>query len=1026
MISISFYATGQSLKKHHIITTGSLPNGVSSVNVADFNNDNEQDIVACSSLGHYIYYLESKGNQEFEILKELEFNLYELNEVKSADINNDGLMDIVFSRYDYFSQLGWLRNLGDNQFEMGDYIFSVSGAGWETVAFSLHDMNGDSCVDVVIGCNDSDYELEVKLNNGDGTFSYSTISVINEGELRSYQCIDFDNDGDTDLLYNSKEPYRLVAAINNGSAEFHERVVIDTNYTDQILRFHSFDSDGDSDNDIICITENDSILLFNNKGNDQFERIQIPNDSAFKLHEVRDIDIDKDGDLDIVSGYSDELIENTGDNIFKLKTLDHISIFSDGNKGADLNKNGIEDLVFGYYSGSIACIEDASLENLNDHKILTSQLFRPMYPAFEKINADEFPDICVSDNGFKYVFYLNNTLGEFSNSDTVSLNMLHEYSSKSPFFDIDMDGFCDVMSFYDQFHYNVIDTTSFIFARNNQDNTFTSIHQDNYNYLVDHTPYFNDYNNDSILDVFLLEDYHYSDTTTILVFKIDTNFTAYLQDTISLKLKIDISDLKFYDWDNNGQNDIFFNNEQSLFTCYSNNNFFSNNIDTIYNTSELIIDFVPVNINSDTLRDLIILTDNSINVLENYNGNSFQNTYKIYTSNLNYAIYADDINNNGIDEVFYLSDDTLSLLQFGENNTYSIENYYYNNQAYFFGDRSLVFTDIDSDGDKDILCTYYKESDLSWFENSFIDTLDYSKFPEKDAVWTEQNAIYEGNPPQTWTSLYITESDTTILDKSYTNIYEYYLNPNTFDTVRQLYASIRQNVLEKKVYIIRHYLSELNEKLLLDFKLNVGDTTLLDAYYWDLDPITTDSIFILDSTNTTIINNGEERDLLYLSNHNEQTPVSLTFIEGVGSIENPFGPATNLVNKDRATSTELCCPDYLICLSENDELVYVQSNESRCNMLEVWSNIETKIQKQFLKIYPNPTKDKINIEFFDKPISDFEIVLYNNHGSKLNHFYYKKNEQALTIDFNKYKSGIYLLRINSGNNSSSFKIVKNE
>ncbi len=76
---------------------------------------------------------------------------------------------------------------------------------------------------------------------------------------------------------------------------------------------------------------------------------------------------------------------------------------------------------------------------------------------------------------------------------------------------------------------------------------------------------------------------------------------------------------------------------------------------------------------------------------------------------------------------------------------HTIENYYYNNHASYLRKRSFIFPDIDLDGDKDLLCTNHRISDLSWFENSFIDTIGYIPFPETNTVWTEQNTIFEGD-----------------------------------------------------------------------------------------------------------------------------------------------------------------------------------------------------------------------------------------------------------------------------------------
>ncbi len=1016
---------GQYFKEHHIITSGSLPNETHSLAVADFNNDGEQDIIACSQYIDYIYYLENKGNGEFNILKKINLILGELNELGYADINNDGLTDIVFSRYDYFWQLGWLKNMGNNEFRFGGRIFKATSSGWITVSFDMHDMNGDGFTDAVIGCNTHEYSLEIELNNGDGTFSDTTVSLIDEGQFIMYKCVDFDHDGDTDVVFNSKYPYQFVVALNDGVAGFSEKIVVDSNYLDMVKSFEIFDPDGDGDYDIMGVKESDSVILYRNDGNNRFTNIPVQNDSAVKIYKLRAVDVDKDGDADLVANYHDIFLENTGNNVFSIKKHDKISLFYLGNENRDINKNGIEDLVYGYRCGSVAYIADASLDNLTHPKMLTSQVHCPKYPAYLKINDDEFPDICLYEN-YDYIFYINNGHGEFSNADTFTFNRLHKYSDKSCFYDIDHDGFGDIVSYSDKKVYSGWDSCNFIFAKNNHDYTFTKIIQDDSNYyLQDRIPYFTDLNNDSALEVVMTEDYPSYGTDTILIFNINPDFTAGIHDSIIISHPVNIKSIHFYDFDGNGQKDILINDEYNLLVNYSVNNLFPDHFDTIFSSDETIIDFVPAHVTGDTISDILFITQHYIQVLENFNGTSFEKTFQIpidhYPRKIYLKGYAEDLDNDGIDEISLVANGVIDVLHFDGDQDYSFERYSYKDIVYPLLNESFIFPDIDLDGDPDLLCSYSPESDLSWFENSLIDTIGYTSFPENNAVWTEQNTTYEGDSSLTWTSLYVTESDTVISNNSYTNIYEYYLNPETFDTIRKLYASVRQDKLEKKVYIIRHYLSENREKLLLDFKVNTGDTVVLGAYYRDTDTLHTDSLFVVDSIVTKTLYDSEKRDVLYLSNRKEQNPVALTLTEGVGSIQNPFGPVTNVTDGE-----QFCCPDYLICQTVNDEPVYVFDDESRCNSLEVWTSVETQSRDKLFNIYPNPVRDNLNIIFRKNLSSDFELAVYDIHGKLVDHLIGNANDNKIVIKTEHYGHGIYLLRIkyNGGLYSSKFVILK--
>ncbi|MCF6342218.1 MAG: T9SS type A sorting domain-containing protein [Bacteroidales bacterium] len=1020
ILSFVYNAFGQSFGAHHIVTSGSLPVSVKSIEVLDLNQDGELDILANGN-GNKIYYLENKGGQEFKVLQELtEVYNFELNETKFSDINNDGLIDIVYSRYDYWDQLAWLINTGDNRFIFAESIFNLTQAGWETVSFSLADLNGDNIDDVVIGCNENDYNLQFRINNGEGTFG-PLVSLINDGKLAAYQCIDFDNDEDIDIIYSSKNPYRLVASINNGNGGFTEEVIIDTNALNPAHGFQSFDSDGDNDVDIMAFS-NDTISLFRNDGGNAFTRIILTNDSTFHAYNgiiIRTLDIDNDGDLDLINNFF-EILENAGNNDFQYKKDENFPFYTSCLEVTDLNKNADEDIIYEYGDGGIRYIEDATFENLPYGKTITSQVNRPKYPAYQKINDDEFPDICIFDYYSNFVFYLNNGHGEFP--DTITTEMLHVYAGHVAFFDIDKDGFCDIASYGDHEYDGFSDSSNFKLARNNGDNTFTTFYVDDFNDLKNRLTLFLDYNNDGLLNAIAL-DQSYIGTDTILLFNVNQDYTISCYDTISFTSPIEIENLKFYDVDQNGQNDIMFNDDGKLYIVYSFDGRFENQLDIVLFSAERILDFETANLDNDSIKELLITTGNNLTVMEDFNGSPPANSYVLQIDDYPRRLIAADMNNDGIDEVICISYDKINLLKNIQNDSFEKEDYDYFQYPPSGLTLPFVFSDIDSDGDDDLLCTYHLESDISWFENAYLDA-HYTPFPEDAAVWTEQNAIVEGDPPQTWTSLYATESDTFLLDHSYTNIYEYYLNPATFDTIRQLYASIRQDIQEKKVFVIRHYLSENNERLLLDFKANVGDTVVLDAYYWDSDPLSTDSIFVVDSISTTTLNNGKETNVFYLSNHKTPFPVTQTLIEGVGSIANPFGPVTDLVNKKPSAFGEFCCPDYLLCLSINDEAVYVLNNETSCKQLEVWTSVQSYDQDAEFEVYPNPAKDKLNIKLSEKPSTNYEVILYNNLGMKVSHIISDKNSDRQTLNIGGLEPGVYHITLKTGKGFYSSKFIK--
>ncbi|WP_196893120.1 T9SS type A sorting domain-containing protein [Aureivirga marina] len=76
-----------------------------------------------------------------------------------------------------------------------------------------------------------------------------------------------------------------------------------------------------------------------------------------------------------------------------------------------------------------------------------------------------------------------------------------------------------------------------------------------------------------------------------------------------------------------------------------------------------------------------------------------------------------------------------------------------------------------------------------------------------------------------------------------------------------------------------------------------------------------------------------------------------------------------------------------------------------------------------IKIYPNPAKDKINIQWNEN--SNVSIRLFDQQGRIIKYIKDTPINQALEIDLSNYTNGIYFVRINSDKGVRTEKIVKN-
>lgn len=69
------------------------------------------------------------------------------------------------------------------------------------------------------------------------------------------------------------------------------------------------------------------------------------------------------------------------------------------------------------------------------------------------------------------------------------------------------------------------------------------------------------------------------------------------------------------------------------------------------------------------------------------------------------------------------------------------------------------------------------------------------------------------------------------------------------------------------------------------------------------------------------------------------------------------------------------------------------------------------------KVFPNPTSHRLQIES-NSIVDEYELRLYNISGALL------QTTQSRTINLENYKTGIYLLKVTSGNSTKEFKIFK--
>lgn len=263
--------------------------------------------------------------EELNILDYLYF--YNGGGVAMGDINNDGLPDLYFTSNQGSNKL--YLNKGNLKFKDITETANVAGNSTWNTGVAMGDVNGDGWLDLYVlaveGINGFEGHNELFINNKDNTFTEKSAAyrVDFKGYGTTAAFLDFDLDGDLDL-------YVLNHAVHTQDS-----------FGRSILREERNDRTGDR------LLRNDGIYF-----TDVSEAAGIYGGINGYGLGLSVSDFNKDGYPDIYVGNDfhedDYYYLNNGDGTFteSLKLyFGHTSRFSMGNDVADLNHDGLPDLI---------------------------------------------------------------------------------------------------------------------------------------------------------------------------------------------------------------------------------------------------------------------------------------------------------------------------------------------------------------------------------------------------------------------------------------------------------------------------------------------------------------------------------------------------------------------------------------------------------------------------------------------------------------------------------------------------------
>lgn len=313
--------------------------------VEDINNDGELEIISHISNNNTSGNLKQKislYSKNLGIYKEtiLETRLGAIGSIRIADLNNDGLNDIILGH----GLVCWHKNLGNgnfSSFKLVDNDITNTSANY----IELADFNNDGLLDIVAVSNNF---LRIFKNKGNEKFDLAF--TIPSSLVKDIEVGDFNQDGKVDfMVVYTNGTTRLGYYENLGDFNFNDVQTILTNYNFVPHKIKVGDIDNDGDIDIAVASTSAFIFWLQNDGNANFSPIGVQAEIQSDMIEL--VDLDNDGYLDIISGgdytYSPEYLywvkNNNG--VFEQATI------IDNNQSAktiicaDINNDGYKDLI---------------------------------------------------------------------------------------------------------------------------------------------------------------------------------------------------------------------------------------------------------------------------------------------------------------------------------------------------------------------------------------------------------------------------------------------------------------------------------------------------------------------------------------------------------------------------------------------------------------------------------------------------------------------------------------------------------
>lgn len=420
--------------------------GFTSIASGDIDGDGDLDIVGSSRWEHKIVWFDNLGSGDFGSIKVITDSATVSREIQLVDVDMDGDLDVIGAMYG-IDKVSWFENDGLGNF-ISETVITDTLDGAMSVFVS--DLDGDLDLDLVCAGLLGN-EIVVYENIG-GLYSNGIVLTTAVNGPWSVYVEDLDGDGLNDILSASEYDDKVAWYKNQGSFNFGSQQVLSVN-ANGARTVYAMDFDQDGDMDVLAANYyDDNVIWFENLGSGTFATEVVFAAGIDGATDVTASDVDGDGDLDVLTtSYDDKsvrLFENLGLGMYAMPL-----VLANNISGAqtvitaDVTGSGFRDVFVGDYNWKgINWFENSNGTINLSMKSLFNTLFSNYIVESADIDGDGLLDILTASEGplAALGWYKNLGDGIFSSDLKQLASTTGQIKSVKPA-DVDLDGDVDVI-----------------------------------------------------------------------------------------------------------------------------------------------------------------------------------------------------------------------------------------------------------------------------------------------------------------------------------------------------------------------------------------------------------------------------------------------------------------------------------------------------------------------------------------------------------------------------------------------------